>query len=196
MTETIRTTIINLRAFVVALRASFNADIKDLSVRSIRRDIKLGGRVAYSQARLAYLVPIYKAMHAAVQQAGTGAAGGVKAYTNQFEKLGKLIRDNFEHQYHHEKLFGDDVGSLQILVPVAGVPVENWQAITLNDVIGQIHQQVADERNAVRLRARTAEQARKAFLASLNDEQRALLRHALDVSRGSVISVDIRDLGV
>lgn len=199
MSEIMRTSITNLRQFVVALRASYHADIEGRTVRDIRRDVTLEQRVGYSQARLAYLVPMYKAMHAAVQQAGTGAAGGVKAYASQFEKLGKLIRDNVEYQHCHEKLFSGDVGNLQILVPVAGVPVENWRSVTLNEVIGQVQQQIADDRDAARQRAVSAEQARKAFLGSLNEDQRALLRHALDLARtkGSrAILVDIRDLEV
>jgi hypothetical protein len=195
MTEIMRTTIATLREFVGALRASYHADIKGRTVRDISRDVTLEQRVRESQSRLDYLVPLYKAMNSAVQQAGTGAAGGVKAYTTQFQKLGKLIRD--EVDYHHEKFFGGEIRRLQILVPVEGVPVENWLAVTLDEIIAQVQQQVADERNAARQRARNAEQARKAFLASLNDEQRALLRHALDAAQTKgmhAISVDIRDL--
>jgi hypothetical protein len=197
MTEIMRTSITALREFVVALRASYHADINGRTVRDISRDVTLEQRVGESQARLSYLVPLYKALHSAVQQAGTGAAGGVKAYTKQFEKLGKLIREHID--YHQDKYFGGDVGGLSILVPVEGVPVENWLACTIDEVIAQVQQAVADERDAARRRAMDAEQARKAFLASLNGEQRVLLQHALDaaLAKGShAISVDRRDLGV
>lgn len=195
MTETMRISITTLRQFVVALRASYKADIHGRTVRDISRDVTRQQRVENSQARLGYLVPLYNALHSAVQQAGTDATGGVKAYAKQFEKLGKLIREHGE--YHHEKYFGDDVGELPLLVPVVGVPIENWLAITINQVIGQVAQQVADERNLARQRAMDAEKARKAFLASLNAEQRGLLQQALDaaLAKGShAISVDKRDL--
>lgn len=196
MTETMRTSITALREVVVALRASYHTSIKGRTVRDISRDVPLEQHVGESQVRLAYLVPLYKALHSAVQQAGTGAAGGVKAYTKQFEKLGKLIREHVDH--HQEKYFGGKVGKLQILVPVEGVPVENWLAATIDEVVAQVQQHRKDEREAARQRAMGAEQARKAFLASLNDDQRVLLQHALDaaLANGShAISVDRRDLG-
>lgn len=195
MTETMRITITALRQFVEALRTGYHADIKGRTVRDISRDVTLEQRVGDSRVRLGYLVPLYKALNSAVQQAGTGAAGGAKLYTKQFERLGKLIRA--EVDYHREKYFGGDVGRLQLLVPVEGVPVENWLSVTIDEIIAQVEQQMADERNAARQRAMNAEQARKAFVASLNEDQRALLRQALDaaLAKGAHgISVDIRDL--
>ena len=195
MNETMSTTLTTLRAFVVALRASYQSDIHGRTVRDIGRDVTMHQRVLESQARLSYLVPLYDSMHHAVQQAGTGCIGGVKQYAKQFDKLRKLIRK--EEPWHRDRFFGDEVEALQVLVPIEGTPVESWQAVSIADVIGQVKHEVADEEAAATARARAAESARRLFLASLSDDQRQLLATAIELSRGGhAVSLDKRDLGV
>ena len=195
MNETMHTTLTALRAFVVALRASYQADIHGRTVRDIGRNVTMHQRVQESQARLSYLVPLYDAMHHAVQQAGTGCVGGVKQYTKQFAQLRKLIRK--QEPWHRDRFFGIEVEALDVLLPVEGAPVEGWRPISIADVIYQVKREVEDEEAAARALARCAQQARASFLASLSDEQRALLKFALDAAKAKgthAISIDHRDL--
>lgn len=197
MNELMHTTLTNLRAFVVALRASYKQDITGRTVRDISRDVTMEQRVQKSQARLSYLVPLYDAMHAAVQQAGTGCVGGVQKYTKRFDMLGKQIRKVMPYYRDSDKYFEGDVLDLQLLVPVEGVPVENWTAVRISALVAQVLQEVEDERLAKLDRSRVAAAARKAFVGSLNPEQRVLLAQALDAAKAAgshAITVDARDL--
>lgn len=195
MNETMYTTLAGLRDFVVALRATYRSDITGRTARDIGRDVTLHQRVEKSQARLSYLVPLYDAMHHAVQQAGSGCVGGVKQYAKQFDKLRTLIRK--QEPWYRDRFFGDEVEALRVLVPVEGAPVENWLPVTIADVIEQVKRDVEDKEAAARALARCAEHARKSFLASLSDEQRTLLKFALEAAKAKgthAVMFDHRDL--
>lgn len=195
MNETMRTTLGGLRTFVVALRTSYRSDIHGRTAHEIGRDVTLHQRVESSQSRLAYLVPLYDAMHHAVQQAGTGCVGGVKQYAKQFDKLRTLIRK--KEPCYRDRFFGDEVEALQVLMPVEGAPVESWLPVTIADVIQQVKHDVEDKEAAARALARCAEHARKSFLASLSDEQRTLLKFALEAAKAKgthAVVFDHRDL--
>lgn len=197
MNETMHITVTALRAFVVELRASYQSDIHGRTARDIGRDVSMHQRVQDSQARLSYLVPLYDALHHAVQQAGTGCVSGAKQYAKQFAKLRKLVRK--EAPRHRDRFFGDEVEALDVLLPVEGAPVESWRPISIADVIYQVKREVEDEEAAARALARCAEQARASFLASLSDEQRALLKFALEAAKAKgthAITLYDRDLGV
>jgi len=187
MTDTMNITLTTLRANVQALRATYQqATAQGSSARRV-------------QARLSYLVPLYKAMHAAVQQAGSGTGGGVKKYTYEFAEFGLLIRKVMKHQPDFEKYFEGDVGNIEVLVPVAGIAVEDWTATPISALVEQAVQEAQAERLRKANLARTAEEARKVFVRSLNAEQRILLSQALtaaQANRSNVIQLEARDLDI
>lgn len=187
MTGTMNITLTTLRARVQTLRVAFQqATAQGSSARRV-------------QARLSYLVPLYKAMHAAVQQAGTDTGGGVKKYLLEFEEFGRLIRKVMPHQSDFEKYFEGDVGNIEILVPVAGVAVEDWKATPISALVDQAVQEAQAERMRKANLARAAKEAHTAFVRSLNAEQRVLLGQALEAAkanRSNVVQLELRDLDI
>jgi hypothetical protein len=200
MNETMHTTLTTLRAYVVALRQTYKEEVKAATAPGYGYGSAGAGlreQAAKTHARLSYLVPLYKAMLAVVQQAGTPAQGGVKKYTLHFEKFGALQRKVMPYPDDFDKYFDGDVSNLQVLVPVAGVPVESWDAVSISTLTAQMLQQVEDERVKKLNLAQAAETARKAFIQSLNAEQRAALVHALEAAKANrtgAIQLDVRDL--
>jgi hypothetical protein len=200
MIETMHITLTTLRAFVVALRKTYANALVPQPVKGLHHvtEKRIDRETALkSQARLSYLVPLYKAMHAVVQQAGTGTENGVKHYTKYFENFNALIRKVTPYIHDFDKFFDSDVTKLQVLVPVDGVPVEGWASVPISSLVAQMMQDVEDARLLKQNLARAAEKARKAFLKSLTAEQRGLLTHALDAAkanRSHAIQLDARDL--
>lgn len=184
----------SLRQCITALRIDYRERTAGLTGREIRR----ANVAQISQARLSFLVPLYEALNAMAQQSGTFCLKGEQLYTKKFEALLALIRKGrfYDFAPDREKYFGDGLEELELPVPVAGVPAEQWSTAQIGELLEQVHQAVEAERQAEVRRGLNAEDARKAFLRSLSAEQLVLLANAIQLSRGGhAISLDKRDLG-
>jgi len=187
MSEKMQTVLTKLRARVVALR-SMRVDILG------KNYLKLTPEAA---ARLMYLVPLYDAMHATVQQAGNAAGKGAQSYAKKFAALKQRIRNERSYNFYpsREKYFGDGLEELELLVPRDGISAGQWDTVRLFELINQVEQEVEAERQADVRKGFIARDALRAFLASQTDEQRALLAHAIQVGRGGfAVTIDKRDL--
>lgn len=196
MSVIMKSVLANLRTFVLTLQARNRADALASSTNPRDQVQAILDRIERAKVRLPYLVPLYRDMHAAVQQAGTGCTTGATRYAKRFEALRKLIRD--KEPWYGPRYFGDEIESLQVLVPVEGVPVDAWAAASIAEVIADVKRQVAADIEVQRMLGRAAEQARVAFLASLSFEQRALLQSALAAAKARgvhAVTFNDRDLG-
>lgn len=199
MNENLTTVMSSLRVYITGLRNALRNDTFGRGRHEIRRDYARQERVQQIQARLGYLVPLYRAMNGAAQQGGAETSRGARLYVQKFDALGGLIRAALSNDktIRRDKFFGDVVETLQVPVPTAGVPAEKWPTATIGQLLVQGAQEVEDERQMKLNLSRKATEARTAFLASLTAEQRTLLTVALDAAkvRGMhSITLDHRDL--
>lgn len=199
MNENLTTVVSGLRMYIKALRTALRNDTFGRGRHELRKDYARQERVQQVQARLGYLVPLYRALHGAAQQSGAETSRGARLYLQKFDALGSIIRRALSHDHHvrREKFFGDVVETLQVPVPTAGVPAEKWPTATIGQLLEQGAQAVEADRLLKLSESRNAAAARNAFLASLTAEQRTLLTVALVAAkvRGvHSITLDHRDL--
>jgi hypothetical protein len=155
-----------------------------------------------ARVRLAFQVPLYRALLAASQQnqAVIGGEKGAKAYLRRFRSLREAMDRAVSYPNSHSKkeLFGDGFLKFPMLVPDEQQAPLQWQFRTVEDLLNDIYEETQAGQRMRNQRARHAESARKAFLDSLTPVQRTVLSAALDAAKANghyAISIDARDLG-
>lgn len=198
MTEQLKANVASLRLYIRQLReAHFKARFAG-GVHSWRYDPMRRDRVLHTQGRLSYLVPLYRALSAAVQQQkdGMGASLYKKRFAALRELLGKLGDSTSVGSNYHTYL-GDDVLGLQIPVPAECHSPVCWKFQSIGELLADVKVQLEAEKQAALERSRTADEARKFFLGSLNVGQRTLLKAALIAAKAKgaqAIIIHERDL--
>jgi hypothetical protein len=182
MTSTMNETLNALRRVIVQLRQQYaEARPNNHSRRSITRDkFELATLV---HAQMLYLIPLYRALHAAVQQLPKGG-GGVKKYTVKYEEL---YRNMLELHQRGEfgklaRLYGHGAADLQLLVPTVGLPFQEWNTISIAELRNQADLLCTAQRELATKKGIKARDARKLFLDSLTVKQRILLKSAIEAS--------------
>ena len=198
MSKELKANLANLRQHINGLREQFYRARFDGGGRGWRRDHERQERVRFSHARLKYLVPLYRALLATAQQKAEGK--GSRAYAKKFDALLRLMREAVSTTFGSWTLkscFGVEVLDLQLPVPTEDVSPGFWPSRSIGELLEDAKKQLAADRQAAVKRARTAEDARKFFLGSLNEGQRTLLKAALIAAKAKgthAITIDERDL--
>ncbi|KWA84119.1 hypothetical protein WL29_22400 [Burkholderia ubonensis] len=198
MNEQLKTNLATLRQRIRQLRADhykarFEGGARTWCHDPVRRD-----QVLQTQGRLSYLVPLYRALIAAVQQQKDGK--GAQLYVKRFDALRGLLRKvgnvTLPGTTYHTYL-GDDVLELQLPVPAECHSAVCWKFQSISELLDEVKAQLKAEQQAAHQRARAAEDARKGFLASLTPYQVLCLKHALEAAKEKgtyAITIDERDL--
>jgi hypothetical protein len=155
-----------------------------------------------ARVRLAFQVPLYRALRAASQQNQSviGGEKGAQLYLRRFRSLRETMEKAvaYPNSFTKKELFGDGFLQFPMLVPDAGLAPLQWQFQTVEKLLNDAHEaSLAGQRERLQ-RARHAESARKAFLDSLTPVQRTVLSAALEAAKANghyAISIDARDLG-
>lgn len=199
MNEQLKTNLATLRQRIRQLRADHYKARFEGGAHAWRYDRERRNSVCQTQGRLSYLVPLYRALIAAVQQQKDGK--GARLYVKRFDALCGLLRKvgnvTLPGTTYHTYL-GDDVLGLQLPVPVECHSPVCWKFQSIGELLDEVKAQIKAEQEAALQRARTAEDARKFFLGSLNDGQRTLLKAALIAAKAKgthAITINARDLG-
>jgi hypothetical protein len=160
------------------------------------RDLMYTARI-----RLAFQVPLYRALRAASQQNQSviGGEKGAQLYLRRFRSLQEAMEKAvvYPNSFAKKELFGDGFLQFPMLVPDERMAPLQWQFRTVEELLNDVHEaSVAGQRERLQ-RAHRAEDARKAFLASLTPVQRTVLTAALETAKANgyhAISIDARDL--
>lgn len=198
MSKELKANLANLRQHIKGLREQFYRARFDRGGRGWRYDHARLESVRFSTARLKYLVPLYRALLATSQQRADGK--GSRLYAKKFDELLKLMREAVSTTFGGWTLkscFGAEVLELQLPVPTEDVSPGFWPSRSIGELLEDAKKQLAADRQAAVKRARTAEDARKFFLGSLNEGQRTLLKAALIAAKAKgthAITIDERDL--
>lgn len=199
MSEQLVSVLANLRRHIGVLSDAYQVGLTGESgtLRYNRRDNVRVRAVANAHARLAYLVPLYRALHAASQQ--TGHATGAQRYIKKFEALKNRMRESLRYEFdgNQERLFGGVAQGIPVLIPVAGVPPQAWRQASIGELFTEVMLQSAAETEDSRRLRREAEALRKRFLASLSDAQCSLLHQAMTAAQATgvyAVSFEVQDL--
>lgn len=198
MSEQLKTDLANLRQFIRQLRADYNQARFQGGAKSWRLDRTRRDRVRDTQARLSYLVPLYRALVAAIQQPSGGK--GAKLYAKKLDALRGLLRESANYTLVGMKdstYFGGDVLLLQLPVPADCHTPTCWKSLSIGELRLAVLEQLTVDHQARLERARVAEAARRVFLGCLSEGQRTLLQAALIAAKAKgthAITIDDRDL--
>jgi hypothetical protein len=154
-----------------------------------------------ARVRLAFQVPLYRALRAASQQNQSviGGEKGAQLYLRRFRSLQEAMEKAvaYPNSCTKRELFGDGFLQFPMLVPDAGLAPLQWQFQTVEKLLNDVHEaSVAGQRERLQ-RAQRAEDARKAFLASLTPVQWTILAAALETAKANghhAISIHGRDV--
>lgn len=196
MNENLNSVLAELRKRIRLERMTYNETVKNPMMKRYRPVSDTQWNWLYAQARMSYLVPLYRALSAAVQQLPQQKNLqpyqknlGLQHYQLKFEALKYRMRDVFSTPYREpfvRKYFGHGIENLQLPVPVPGVPVVQWEIKTIQELLADAQVALNKTREEMaKAQARKREQvlaaaaARLKLLRSLNPEQRALLAEAI-----------------
>lgn len=197
MVSLIKEVLASVRQVVVQQRKNYSNAL--LHGRSRGRPIEREAheQAALSQAKLKYLVPLYRALNAAVQQKGSGKGVGLyaKRYHLVFSQMVALHRSGSYGEI--ERLFGRETSALLLATPAEDVPFTAWKVTTIGELLLRADVQVGDELRAQKILNQKVRTARSAFLSSLTAEQRILFREAIVAEAATgrhALTFDRRDL--
>lgn len=197
MKKMIAANLVALRAMIKKLRAEYSVGMDRFKRREFRRGSEVHLQWCQVQARLIYLVPLYRALHAVHQQTGDLHSQGVDKYKKLFDTFRAKMRDKQMMGGSLEFYFGGEVAELQLLIPVSDVSPKEWIFGSIADIAQQVAIEIAAAQVTTVKHGRDAENARQAFLSCLSEEQLQLLQNALTFAgkRGYYcISIDRGDL--
>ncbi len=198
MTETMKAILVVLRQQVNSFTAEYNKAHFDHAYRASRRDTSAKDRMKVAQTRLAYLVPLLRALHSVAQQSVTGGDAGQLLYRRKFHMLRQRMREVLSgYGGGRELYFGDGIADLEVLVPQPEQGVATWPARRIGDLLDDVAAELSTERRERLAVQQKAEDARKAFIKGLTAEQRRLLADALAAAKlkgHHAVSFDHRDL--
>lgn len=201
MSTQLKEILVALRTQINQLRADYNTALYRYR-RSGRRYTPDYDQAILAQARLSYLVPLYRDLHAMAQQTASQArlSGWTSRYQQKFDALRQRIREilAYRSSADRERYFGGSMPQIAILAPDLKQPLASWEVLTLGELIELNVAQLAYERQEALRNQKASHQAKLAFLASLTEAQRTLLQQALSADaklRGApVLVIDSRDL--
>lgn len=193
--------LVSLRTQIKQLRAEYNAAL----FRHRRSGVRYSedcGLFIRAQSRLSYLVPLYRNLIALSQQVGVNArrSRGALRYQRKFEVLLQDLERALKYDYQNsrERYFGGVMPQVQLLVPNLENSPASWETCTVGQLIEQVIAKMSAERQEDLRNQAASRQAKQAFLVSLNDAQRVLLKAALTADarlRGApVLVIDSRDI--
>jgi hypothetical protein len=192
-----------LRICIDEHRDAHQRALKAVRKNGSYRDETAHDLVQQTHARLAYLIPMYRALCAAAQQRQSIAGGekGAQLYLMRFRSMQDKLRQAALYPRHGltEKLFGDGLLKFPVLVPDPRVTPLEWQFRPIGELLEQVKAELELERRAAIARDNEAMLARRAFVDSLNDGQRILLKQALEAAAAKgtyAVSFHMRDLTI
>ncbi len=198
MTESMKAILVVLRQQVNRITAEYNKAHFDHAYRASRRDTAAKGQMRVTQTRLAYLVPLLRALHAAAQQSVTGGDAGQQLYRRKFHMLRQRMREVLcGYGGGRELYFGGGIADLEVLIPQPELQMAAWPARRIGDLLEDVTAELSAERRERLAVQQKAEDARKAFIKGLTAEQRRLLADALAAAKlkgHHAVSFDQRDL--
>lgn len=190
-----------LRLQIKQLQGEYNAAM----FRYRRTSLRYCGdwdKFCVAQARLSYLVPLYRDLHALSQQTTAQALlrGRAWRYQQKFDALRQRICVTLAHRSPAdlERYFGGSMPQIAILVPDLKQLLVSWEVLTLGKLIELNVAQFSYERQEALRNQEASNQAKQAFLASLTEAQSTLLQQALSADaklRGApVLVIDAREI--
>lgn len=196
-----KTVLAALRLQIKQLQGEYNAAMFRYRRTSLRY-CSDWDKFCLAQARLSYLVPLYRHLHALSQQTTAQALlrGRAWRYQKKFDALREAIRVILAHRSPAdlERYFGGRMRQIALLAPDLKQPLASWEVITLGKLIELNEAQLSSERQAALRNQDAANQAKQAFLTSLTEAQRTLLQKALSADaklRGApVLVIDAREI--
>lgn len=210
MSETMKHVLAALRSQVNQLRDEYCEALFYRKYGLHRSSSAAHTTLVCAQRKLGFLVPLLRALNATAQQTVTGGDAGRRLYHKKYDALCYRIRDVLTYGYlvqggqhgyrvqggQHDMHFGG-IEALEVMVPEVGVAPAEWEVVRIDALIQRCIDGLAAERREALKRQMAAEDARKAFLASLTADQRTLLTVALDAAKAKgtrAVSFDQRDL--
>lgn len=134
-------------------------------------------RLRSARTELSLLVPLYRAMVAALLQADSGGSKGVSLYTERFQKLGRKIQLEVKRsQLGWSYAFNEGADKIQVLVPEGGVPVANWRVTTLLDLFKEAEKKLGEHLSSIVSLGKQMKVVREEFFKSLTCAQLDILK--------------------
>lgn len=185
-----------LKARIQELRGEYRAILVRRSERGGRLQMQLRDELRPVQAQLTRLVPLYRAYVALMQQSAGGKAE--QAYQRRFQDLRWLICELVSGYQSSKSYVVDRNLGLHLVVPVPGLNPALWVTKSMSELRDQAVEKLNADRRETQANREKLNGARAKFLASLTDDQKAMLRDALSAAKlrgNQALTFQLGDIG-